>query len=49
MENVLIARVVVDQAVYYIDKPYDYLLPILCDDKHIVGKRVLVPFGNGIS
>lgn len=48
MGGVLIARVVVDQAVYRIDKPYDYILP---DDLTFAkpGCRVLVPFGRGIG
>ncbi len=48
MDGVLIARVVVDQAVYRMDKPYDYLLP---ENYQSVkpGCRVLVPFGNGIG
>ncbi len=45
----MIARVVVDQAVYHIDKPYDYLLPEFCEYDNLVGKRVIVPFGNGIG
>ncbi len=49
MDNILIARVVVDQAVYHIDKPYDYLIPEFEDAQGIIGKRVLVPFGNGIG
>ncbi len=48
MDSVLIARVVVDQAVYRIDKPYDYLLPNDLS-KAKPGSRVLVPFGNGIG
>jgi len=48
MDSIMIARVVVDQAVYRIDKPYDYLLT----EKHAnvkPGCRVLVPFGKGIG
>ena len=47
MENVMIARVAVAQTVYRIDKPYDYLFPENYDCKSLVGKRVLIPFGNG--
>ena len=47
MGNVLIARVVVAQTVYRIDKPYDYLLKDNVNCEELVGKRVLVPFGNG--
>ncbi len=47
MGNVLIARVVVAQTVYRIDKPYDYLLQENDRVDNLVGKRVLVPFGNG--
>ncbi len=49
MDNIMIARVVVDQAVYHIDKPYDYLLPDIDPQDNLVGKRVLVPFGNGVG
>ena len=47
MDNYLIARVAIDQAVYRIDKPYDYLLPKSLNSGQIIGCRVLVPFGNG--
>lgn len=49
MENVTIAQVCIDQTIYRIDKPYDYLLPkaLMCENP--VGKRVLVPFGNGTA
>ena len=49
MDNVWIAQVVVDQAAYHIDKPYDYLLPEFIDVNNLIGKRVLIPFGNGIG
>lgn len=49
MGNVMIARVVVAQTVYRIDKPYDYLLPENVALEELVGKRVLVPFGNGTA
>ena len=48
MGSKLVARVVVDQAVYRIDKPYDYLVPNFCEDLK-VGCRVLVPFGKGLG
>ncbi len=48
-KNVTIAQVCIDQTIYRIDKPYDYLLPkaLMCENP--VGKRVLVPFGNGTA
>lgn len=49
MGNVMIARVVVAQTVYRIDKPYDYLLQENDGKNNLVGRRVLVPFGNGSS
>ena len=49
MDKFLIAQIVVDQAVYHIDKPYDYLAPEFIDSNNLIGKRVLVPFGNGIG
>ena len=48
MGNNLVARVVVDQAVYRMDKPYDYILPDFCNNAQ-VGCRVLVPFGKGLG
>ena len=49
MDKLLIAQIVVDQVVYHIDKPYDYLLPEFSSDTNLIGKRALVPFGNGIG
>ena len=40
-----IAKVVVENAAYHFDKPYDYLVP---DGMALSpGQRVLVPFGRG--
>lgn len=47
MDKPIIVSVAVDQTVYQIDKPYDYLVPTLLADKIKPGVRVLVPFGNG--
>lgn len=47
MQSVMIARVAVNQTVYRIDKPYDYLLPENSYYDNLVGCRVLIPFGNG--
>lgn len=47
MGNVVIVRVAVEQTVYRIDKPYDYLLPEGLLQDNLVGCRVLIPFGNG--
>lgn len=42
-----VAKIAVSKAVYAIDRPYDYLVPEELEDAVCVGKRVLVPFGNG--
>lgn len=42
-----VAKIAVSKAVYAIDRPYDYLVPEELEDTVCVGKRVLVPFGNG--
>lgn len=47
MGEVVIVRVAVEQTVYRIDKPYDYLLPKSLLQDNLVGCRVLIPFGNG--
>ncbi|MDO4743038.1 MAG: primosomal protein N' [bacterium] len=46
MRNPVLVQVVVDQAVFYIDKPYDYLLPEKFVKNAAVGCRVIVPFGR---
>ena len=42
-----IAKVVVENAAYHFDKPYDYLIP--AGMELAPGQRVLVPFGRGRS
>ena len=41
----MIAKIAVDAAVYAIDKPYDYLVPVELEDAAVPGVRVMVPFG----
>jgi len=43
----IVAKVAVSKAVYAIDKPYDYLVPVDLERRVQVGMRVLVPFGSG--
>ena len=43
----LVAKVAVSAATYWIDKPYDYLVPEEMQDKVAVGMRVYVPFSRG--
>lgn len=47
MESTVLVRVVVDQAVFHIDKPYDYFVPTQLVSVAQPGCRVLVPFGRG--
>lgn len=42
-----IAKIAVSDAVFSMDKPYDYLIPEALADKIQPGVRVHVPFGNG--
>lgn len=41
------AKIAVSKAVYAIDKPYDYRVPALLENRLQPGMRVLVPFGSG--
>lgn len=41
------AKIAVSKAVYAIDKPYDYRVPALLENRLRPGMRVLVPFGSG--
>ena len=43
----MIAKVAVSAATYWIDKPYDYLVPQEMRDKISAGMRVFVPFARG--
>ena len=43
----LVAKVASCQAIYAIDKPYDYLVPKELEETLRPGMRVLVPFGAG--
>ena len=40
-------RVAVAAATYWLDRPYEYLLPDKLRESAAPGKRVVVPFGNG--
>ena len=42
-----VARVAVSAATYWLDKPYDYLLPPELAEKALPGMRVHVPFSRG--
>ena len=42
-----IAKIAVSAATYWIDRPYDYLIPLELEDKVCAGMRVFVPFSNG--
>ncbi len=44
---VLIAKIAVSAATYWIDRPYDYLVPEEFGDKVRPGMRVCVPFSRG--
>ena len=43
----MVAKIAVAAATYWIDKPYDYLVPEEMRDKIDVGMRVYVPFARG--
>ena len=45
--SVSVARVAVSAATYWIDKPYDYLIPEDLADRVCPGVRVFVPFARG--
>ena len=42
-----VARIAVSAATYWLDKPYDYLVPPEMSDKALPGMRVHVPFSRG--
>ena len=44
---VFIAKVAVSAATYWIDRPYDYLIPEELQQKVLPGMRVYVPFSRG--
>ena len=43
----LIAKIAVSAATYWIDRPYDYLVPEEMTEKAVPGARVYVPFARG--
>ncbi len=45
--SVLVARVAVDRTLYNFDMLFDYIVPDYLRRKIAVGKRLLIPFGNG--
>ena len=47
MAETLIAKIAVSAATYWLDKPYDYLVPEKLADKVSPGVRVTVPFSRG--
>ena len=42
-----VARIAVSAATYWLDRPYDYLVPPEFSDKALPGMRVYVPFSRG--
>ncbi len=42
-----VARIAVSAATYWVDRPFDYLIPPELSEKAAVGARVVVPFGKG--
>ncbi len=42
-----IAKIAVSAATYWIDKPYEYLIPQELENDVLAGKRVTIPFGKG--
>jgi len=42
-----VARIAVSAATYWLDKPYDYLIPSELEEKAVPGTRVYVPFSRG--
>lgn len=47
MPEIFTVGVALENAVYHMDKLYDYEVPLLWAEKAKVGVRVIVPFGNG--
>lgn len=47
MRDIPAARIAVAAAAYWLDRPYDYLIPAPLADKVTPGVRVIVPFGRG--
>ncbi|MCR5576776.1 MAG: primosomal protein N' [Oscillospiraceae bacterium] len=43
----LVAKIAVSAATYWLDKPYDYLIPAELAEKAVPGVRVYVPFSRG--
>ena len=43
----MVAKIAVSAATYWIDKPYDYLVPEEMRDRIDLGMRVYVPFARG--
>ncbi len=43
----MIAKIAVSAAIFAIDKPYDYWIPVQLVDRIQPGMRVMVPFGRG--
>ena len=43
----MVARIAVSAARYWLDKPYDYLIPSELEEKAVPGTRVYVPFSRG--
>lgn len=43
----IVAKIAVSAATYWVDRPYDYLVPETMADKALPGTRVYVPFARG--
>ena len=41
------AKVAVEAATYWVDRPFDYRIPPALQDRAVPGVRVVVPFGRG--
>jgi len=46
-EGPVTARIAVAAASYWLDRPYDYLIPAALEERAVPGVRVVVPFGRG--
>jgi primosomal protein N' (replication factor Y) len=44
---ICVAKIAVSAATYWVDRPYDYLVPEELQDKAVPGARVYVPFARG--
>ncbi len=45
--KIKVAKIAVSAALYYMDRPFDYLIPEEFSETAVPGVRVLIPFGRG--